>query len=142
MKNSNNEYVKEWLRYAKDSMIAAKMGIKKDPENEHYQPFHTICFLCQNSAEKYLKAFLIWKGWILQKIHDLEKLLAEAIIFDVECKILENECKLLNDYITETRYPSDLPWDSIGEKEAKEAIKAVEIIEQFINKRIKFDCES
>jgi len=48
----------------------------------------------------------------------------------------------LNRYITEGRYPGDLPYESIGPKEAKEAIEAAEKIEQFVLKKLKDFVES
>ena len=44
--------------------------------------------------------------------------------------------KKLNEYITLGRYPSDLPFESIGEEEAREAIKAAEKIEEDVMKNI------
>ncbi|MBL7074673.1 HEPN domain-containing protein [candidate division KSB1 bacterium] len=70
MKKNNVEYVKEWLLFARDNLIAAKKSIKSDFEGEHFIPCHTVCFICQGCAEKYLKAYLIWNGWRLKKIHD------------------------------------------------------------------------
>jgi HEPN domain-containing protein len=38
-----------------------------------------ICFLFQQSAEKYLKAFILEKGLKFQKTHDLQMLLKKCI---------------------------------------------------------------
>lgn len=38
--------------------------------------------LLQEAVERYLKGFLIGKGWRLMKIHDLKRLVEEAIKFD------------------------------------------------------------
>lgn len=46
--------------------------------------FDVILFHIQQAVEKYLKAFLIFKGWELKKIHDIELLLTEAMNFDIE----------------------------------------------------------
>ena len=106
-------------------------GIKAD-----YAPYHTICFLCQGSAEKYLKGFLIWHGWELKKIHDLKDLLVFCMDIKQEFENLKDECGLLNEYITEGRYPGDLPFESIGEDDAKEAIEAAEKIEDYVLENI------
>ena len=47
---------------------------------------------------------------------------------------LKGECGLLNEYISEARYPGDLPFESIGEDDAKEAIEAAEKIEEHVLK--------
>ena len=128
------ELIKNWLTYAKENLLSAKSLI-----TEEFTPFHTVCFMCQGSAEKYLKAYLIWKGWELEKIHDLKDLLNYTIDLDPDFEKFKQECELLNEYITEGRYPGDLPFESIGEKETKEAIDAVDKIAVFVEKRINFE---
>jgi HEPN domain-containing protein len=129
MKRSEEEItlVKDWLGFAKENLLFAKAGMKED-----FSPYHSICFMCQGSAEKYLKAFLIWKGWELEKIHDLSKLMDFCCKYDDSFKHLFSECELLNEYITEARYPGDLPFESIGEGDAKEAIESADKIEEFV----------
>ncbi len=138
MKRNNDEYIKEWLMYAYDNLISAKR-LFSNIEQEDYIPYHTICFMCQGSAEKYLKAYLIWKGWELEKIHDLKNLLNYAIDFDSDFEKLLLECELLNEYIEEGRYPGDLPFESIGEKDAGEAIYAADKITRFVKEKINFE---
>ncbi|ODS36883.1 MAG: hypothetical protein A7316_02265 [Candidatus Altiarchaeales archaeon WOR_SM1_86-2] len=83
-----------------------------------------------------MKAFLIWNGWELKKTHDLEDLLVFCMDFDPEFENLKEECVLLNEYITGARYPGDLPFESIGKDDAREAIEAADKIEEFVLKRI------
>ncbi len=122
----------DWLTLAKENLLYAKDGMKAE-----YAPYHTICFLCQGSAEKYLKAYLLSKGWELEKIHDLRQLLMYAITYQKDFQDLFVETGLLNRYITEGRYPGDLPFESIGENDAKEAIAAAETIENFVLGKMK-----
>ncbi len=133
MKKNKEEIklVKDWLRFASENLLFARSGMKED-----YAPYHTICFLCQGSAEKYLKGFLIWNGWQLKKIHDLKNLLVFCIDFEPEFENLKEECGLLNEYIAKTRYPSDLPFESIGKDDAREAIEAADKIEKFVLEKI------
>ncbi len=128
------ELIKNWLNFAKENLLSAKALI-----TEEFTPFHTVCFMCQGSAEKYLKAYLIWKGWELEKIHDLKNLLNYAIEFDSDFEKLKQECELLNEYIEEGRYPGDLPFESIGEKDAGEAIDAADKIAEFVKEKINFE---
>ena len=93
----------------------------------------------QGSAEKYLKAYLIWNGWRLEKIHNLRTLLDYCIDYDKDFQHLIENCVLLNEYITEGRYPGDLPFEAIGEREAKEAIESADEIAKFVLERIKFE---
>ena len=128
------ELIQNWLSYAKENLLTAKTIIEED-----FSPYHTVCFMCQGSAEKYIKAYLIWNGWIFKKIHDLEELLTYTIDFDTEFETLREECKLLNKYVTEGRYPGDLPWELISEKNAGEAIVAADEIARFVKERIYFE---
>lgn len=135
MKKNEEEInlVKTWLRFAQENFSFACTGMKEEDA-----PYHTICFLCQGSAEKFLKAFLIWNGWELKKIHDFQDLLAFCMDFEAKFQNLREECGLLNEYITEARYPGDLPFESIGKGEAEEAIEAVNKIEKFVLGKIIF----
>lgn len=123
--------VKDWLRFARENILLARSGMK-----EEFSPYHTICFLCQGSAEKYLKAFLIWNGWELKKTHDLVELLGYCVDYDTGFEDFKEECLLLNEYITEGRYPGDLPFEDITERDAQEAIDAVGKIENFVPNKI------
>jgi HEPN domain-containing protein len=133
MKKNEEEIklVKNWLKFARENLLFARSGMK-----EEYAPNHTICFLCHGSAEKYLKAFLIWHGWELRKTHDLKDLLVFCIDFEQGFENLKEECGILNEYITLGRYPSDLPFESIDEEDAREAIEAAEKIEEDVMKNI------
>ena len=47
-----------WLRYAEEDLRGSER------ERGHPTPaYHTICFLCQSAAEKFLKGYLIAQGW-------------------------------------------------------------------------------
>lgn len=98
--------------------------------------------MCQGSAEKYLKAYLISQGWELEKIHDVHKLVGYALNYDQSLYALAPQAEILNQYITEGRYPGDLPYESIGSKEATEAIEAAEKIAQVVLKKLKILDES
>ena len=126
--------LKEWLAFAKENLLFAQAGMRED-----FSPYHTICFLCQGSAEKYLKAFLIWQGWELKKTHDLSELLDFCCEYDESFEELFPECETLNEYIAEGRYPGDLPFESIGKDAAGKAIEAAEKIEAHVVSRIKLD---
>ena len=68
--NGPNESVslEEWLKIARKDWERAKRNLEdEDPE--------AAGFFLQQSVEKYLKAFLLQRGWKLKKIHDLDALL-------------------------------------------------------------------
>jgi len=77
-----------------------------------------------------------------KKTHDLEDLLAFCIDFGLEFENLKEECGLLNEYITEARYPGDMPFESIAKDDAREAIEAAHKIEQFVLRKIDLPFEN
>lgn len=98
MKNENSRYYKDWFVKAEKDWERSEVLLKaKDTEGAG---FHL-----QQSLEKYLKGFLIFKGWRLQRIHDLEKLLNIAIDFSPELEEFRSICEQITEYYTSSRYP-------------------------------------
>ncbi|MBU0765283.1 MAG: HEPN domain-containing protein [Bacteroidetes bacterium] len=64
MKKSKEEIelISDWIAIARENLLSARSLFQ-----EEYAPYRTVCFLCQGSGEKYLKAYLIWNGWELEK---------------------------------------------------------------------------
>jgi len=135
MKRNEEEVklIKDWLTFARENLLAAKSLIGED-----FAPFHTVCYMCQGSAEKYLKAYLLWQGWSLKRTHDLSELLNVCTKYDLIFLSLVSDCQVLNEYITEGRYPGDLPFESIGEQDAQESIESAENIELLVMRKINF----
>lgn len=64
-----NRLVEDWYRFAAEDLAAAK-----ELHHERGCFFHQTCLLCQQSTEKYLKAFLLSRGWKLTRTHELSRL--------------------------------------------------------------------
>jgi len=62
-------------------------------------------FNIQQALEKYLKGYLLGRGWKLRRIHDLETLLNEAVVFDPQLEEFREECRKITQYYLEERYP-------------------------------------
>ena len=133
MKKSKEEtqLITDWLRLAQENLQVATSTITAE-----YAPYHTVCFLCQNSAERYLKAYLIYQGWELKKTHDLNELLLFCVEYNNKLETLRDDCEILNEYITSARYPGDLPFDNFDEEQAQEAITSANRISETIQKEI------
>jgi HEPN domain-containing protein len=134
MKESNksaDKTVGEWFRFATESLEVAEHELKY--ENP---ACHTICFLCQGAAEKYLKAYLISKGWNLKKTHDIVELLEYCSDYDEGFDRLVESGRILNDYITEGRYPGNISFETIGIEQAKEAYVVAKKIKEFVERHI------
>ncbi len=113
----------QWLRYAEGDLSVA--------EHEMQRPspvYHTVCFLCQSASEKFVKGFLISRGWSLEKTHDLVQLLGWCADYDAELAGMIDEGALLNEYIVAGRYPGDINSEHIRANDAKEALEAAKRI--------------
>ena len=74
-------------------------------------PTDTIAVLVQQGAEKYLKGYLLTRGWKLQKTHDLEVLVSGAITHDKSFDQFLDFARMVSAYYLEDRYPPGPPAD-------------------------------
>jgi HEPN domain-containing protein len=76
-------------------------------------------FNIQQALEKYLKGYLLSKGWELKRAHNLEALLNETIIYDSSFEEFRAACQKITQYYVVERYPlmvsSELTQDEIEE---------------------------
>lgn len=62
-------------------------------------------FFLQQALEKYLKAYLISRGWGLRKTHELDRLLDAAIEYTSELGRFRPLCERVSTYYVVERYP-------------------------------------
>lgn len=120
-----------WLQYADGDLKVAEREM-----NAGEPVYHTICFLCQGAAEKFLKGFLICHGWELIKTRDISNLLTYCVEYDPDFVLLIPIGELLNEYITAGRYPGDIAIEAIGPAEGQEALEAACQIRDAVISRI------
>ncbi len=126
------ETPREWLRYAEQDLRVAEWALQ-----DEMPACHTICFLCQSAAEKFLKGYLIAQGWTLEKTHDIVTLLGVCAEYDAEWEALEPDGIVLNEYIVAGRYPGDIIFEDIGLAEAREALDAARRISARVLERMR-----
>jgi len=98
--NENNKIkAGEWFEKAKHDMETVKLII----DSSGYPD--TAAILLQQAAEKYLKGYLISKGWKLVKTHDLKQLLNEAVKYDERLEKYYDLLERLTRYYAEVKYP-------------------------------------
>lgn len=73
MRNELKNYIGNWLIKAEHDLQNAATVIEHNP-----MILDTACFHCQQAVEKYLKAFLIYKGVIVERTHNLFFLIDEC----------------------------------------------------------------
>lgn len=60
----------------------------------------------QQSLEKFLKAFLLGKGWKLKKVHTLQSLLDEAAAHEKVLQSFRGLCERVSAFYLAERYPT------------------------------------
>lgn len=113
------EIGRQWVAKAKNDLLNADNNLRA---NEI--PFDTVCFHCQQAAEKLLKAFLAATGQTPPITHDLLLLLEKILPLNPEAEGLRDDLALLTPYAVEMRYPDD--WFMPSEEDAKEARRSAE----------------
>ncbi len=119
---------KEWIKYAEKDFVAAEFLMTAASP-----PIEIICYHCQQSVEKILKAFLIKNDIVPSRTHDLNLLINECCKIDNEMSLLKKECNRLNDFGVNTRSPNNL--DLILD-DAKIALKDAEKIKTYILNKV------
>jgi len=114
----NIELAKQWLSKAMNDLLDADNNLKAE-----VVPFDTVCFHCQQAAEKFLKAYLVGNGQQYPFTHDLLLIMERILPFNSEVDELRDSCAILIPYAVEIRYPDD--WYIPSEEDAKEAREAV-----------------
>ncbi len=82
-------------------------------------PFDTVAYHCQQCAEMYLKALLIYWNVDFPRTHDLV-VLFNLLLEKGSLNLRVQEIQPLNRYSIEARYPGD--WEPIEEREAHAAL--------------------
>jgi HEPN domain-containing protein len=92
----------EWVRKAEEDYQVAV--------TTHHGPnlFHnTVCFHCQQSCEKYLKALLEENGLVVPKIHDLDELGKRLVSLYPSLRSVRRGLVFMKRFAVEVRYVGD-----------------------------------
>ena len=119
----------EWIRFSDMDLMTAKHL----HETLHPQPLEIICYHCQQSAEKALKAFWIYSGVRPQKTHDLKQLCEFCENIDNSFTEIMLACIRLTDYGIQPRYPMEI---EITDDDTLLALQDGEKINEFIKGKL------
>jgi HEPN domain-containing protein len=72
--NAERDLARQWLAKACNDLLNADNNLKSE-----VVPYDTVCFHCQQAAEKPLKAYLVARGVQPASTHDLLLLLQEIL---------------------------------------------------------------
>lgn len=121
-------YLHHWISKAEEDLLVVRQLMRTDILVKGAIAYH-----CQQSAEKFLKAFLIFHGIEIVKTHNIEFLLERCKIIDKRFSAID-PCNL-TDYGVEVRYPGDFLEPSL--KEIQVLITVVENIRDLVLRNLK-----
>ncbi|NLY76066.1 MAG: HEPN domain-containing protein [Firmicutes bacterium] len=123
------ELVNNWFIKADNDLKTAEFGMTaEEPITD------TICFHCQQAVEKYLKAFIVYKGQIPGKTHNIAVLLRKCAQLDnsfLELSGIDH----LTDYAVTLRYADGFYIPPVEEAEA--ALEDAQRVKEFVISKIK-----
>ena len=91
----------DWVRYAEEDFEVARTLL----ESRRKLTPNSVCFHCQQSIEKYLKARLVEAGMTVPKTHDLEALLNLLLPLEPLWDSFRPTLNLLGGTAVKARYP-------------------------------------
>jgi HEPN domain-containing protein len=114
----------EWLKRAEDDLALAQIA--------HQSHFYAhVCFLCQQTAEKSCKSYILWKSGSYPRIHGLVDLLDLCAGYEPTLQSLKADCQILDQHYTSTRYPGGSTLFP-SQADAQDGIgRATKILKQF-----------
>ncbi len=118
-----DQQVKEQLDYAAQDLGVAKHLF----ENDHSKPLEIVCYHCQQSAEKAIKAVIVSLHWPIgiSKSNGLSFLLNQIHNYISISDAISDVADALTPLGTMTKYPSEL---TVEEHHAKQEIAFAEQI--------------
>ncbi|HSB78236.1 MAG TPA: HEPN domain-containing protein [Candidatus Methylomirabilis sp.] len=98
MPPEESQYPRDWLRIAEKDWRRVDLALRDEDAEE-------AGFWLQQATEKYLKAYLLSKGWVLRKVHDLEVLVNEASLHRPDFRRYGAACRKITGFYLSERYP-------------------------------------
>ena len=120
----NIKEAQEWQRLAAMDLSTAEYLKNMNP-----LPIEIICYHCQQSAEKYLKGYLVFCGMTPPRMHDLDELCKLCLKFSDSFKSIADQCSDLTAYGVQPRYPMEL---ILEEEDMQQALDSAKMVKDFV----------
>ncbi|MBM3707814.1 MAG: HEPN domain-containing protein [Actinobacteria bacterium] len=120
----NIEEAQKWQKLADMDLKTAEYLKNMKP-----LPIEIICYHCQQSAEKYLKGYLVFRGTAPPKMHDLDELCKLCSKYSIKFNSIADQCSDLTAYGVQPRYPTELILD---EEDMCQALKSANEVKDFV----------
>jgi HEPN domain-containing protein len=102
--------------------------MNKDMAYPPDRKYDLVCFHATQAVEKFLKGYVIKNGRQVEKVHNLEILLAEAMGLDSAFETIRSECMVLNKYSSDIKYTNRNP---ITKSAMAEVLKSLQTVCNF-----------
>jgi HEPN domain-containing protein len=122
-------FVLPWIQKAENDISSAHHLA----ENMYPVPTEIVCFHCQQAAEKYLKAFLVYNDQEPPKTHDLIELAKLCSGFNKDFSPLFPKCEYLLPFASRARYPGA---NDPEEEDMKRALVYAQDVIEFVKLKL------
>ena len=129
MRRKESFHSKDWFGKGESDIKSAEILLSANR-------LDTASFHIQQAIEKFLKGFLLHKGWVLKRTHDLVDLLNEAILYEPLFEKFRELCFKATEYYVEDRYPF-LILSKLTKSELKNSLKETQDLIEFIGTQMK-----
>jgi HEPN domain-containing protein len=119
-----NPLTLEWVTKAEGDFHTAQRELRI----RNFPNYDAVCFHSQQSAEKYLKAFLNENSTSVPRTHILSDLLGLCLKIDNRFNVIQSQLNILEGYAIQFRYPGQ----TASLQDAKDAVKALKETRLFI----------
>jgi len=119
--------VGQWVEYADEDLRMARHGLVLGAE----APYRLIAYHAQQCAEKYLKAYLVFRGIDFPFTHNILRLLE---LCAAEWVATIRHAEVLTTYAVTTRYPGED--EQVTEQEARAAIITATEVRQTVREAL------
>ncbi|MDD3898069.1 MAG: HEPN domain-containing protein [Syntrophomonadaceae bacterium] len=120
----NRESAQEWQKLGEMDLNSAEYLLNMKP-----MPVEIICYLSQQSAEKYLKGYLVLHGVNPPKIHDLDELRKLCSNLSETFEEIADQCSDLTAYGVQPRYPTEL---MLEQRDMRQALSSAKRVRDFV----------
>ncbi|NMB25747.1 MAG: HEPN domain-containing protein [Firmicutes bacterium] len=127
--STKERIVGQWIAKAESDLRSASVLLRVD------EPLlENACTLCQQAAEKYLKALLVWQDIEFKRSHSLVYLLGLVKqVADVDPELFD-VADFLTPFAVDLRYPGEI---EVTHQDATEAFQGSKAIRDFVMCQLK-----
>lgn len=128
MRREESRYPGDWFRIGDNELRRAQNLLS-------LEDMEGAGFNIQQAIEKYLKGYLLSLGWELRRIHNLETLINEALVYNPSFEEFRFPCRKITEYYLEERYPLTVS-SELTKEEMEESLAVAERMIEKIRKLV------